>query len=353
MHTLTDVLLKNNSKKHLVCSDGQLYQATAELANGTLNGTGHKPQKTESKKVGLGNDTDSACVLCGQNSEEHEYVKGLTELNISNNKLIQGMVRLNDSDEETFDIDLVGANKIIEALEDKSCSLIVLDLSRNNLGAPVPSNGEPKGILDFADAIRINKSVQRLNLADNNLASRRVGEALGEMLKDNDTLLELNVSRNQYENELKTADLPCDMVHFAQKLSVGLNANTSLRKLIFGGNKGPSSQLGGNKRSRPELVCLELGMPEINCENKSLGVAAAILIAVWLPKCTTKKKILNLSQNRMGKNDESVSLLADSIRDGSVVSLHFAANGLKSLDAALKLANALKISAQRCVRVHF
>ena len=96
------------------------------------------------------------------------------------------------------------------------------------------------------------------------------GKALGDMLKANSTLKELDVSSGAHYASSKGGP------SFAKGLADGLSANRALAKFTFSGRvtswNGPR-------------VTIETSMIEADFNGKKLGVSGAIILAAFLPKC--------------------------------------------------------------------
>eukprot|EP01028_Stygiella_incarcerata_P014526 TRINITY_DN977_c0_g2_i3.p1 TRINITY_DN977_c0_g2~~TRINITY_DN977_c0_g2_i3.p1 ORF type:complete len:562 (+),score=135.21 TRINITY_DN977_c0_g2_i3:192-1688(+) len=110
-------------------------------------------------------------------------------------------------------IGLKGANKIVKALEENG-SLVHLELGGNE------GIGD-EGCIRMAECLKKNSSIKILGLDDCGI-SQRGAETIGEMLKRNTSLLELDLSWNQ-----GLAD-----EGFA-RIAKGLETNTSLKKLVL------------------------------------------------------------------------------------------------------------------------
>jgi Ran GTPase-activating protein (RanGAP) involved in mRNA processing and transport len=93
---------------------------------------------------------------------------------------------------------------------------------------------------EFAVGISDNGAMTRLNLSNNGLLTREGGSALGNMLKANTILKELDVSDSWYGLSREVRDGP----GFAQELAVGIKTNGALLSLNISSNKLTQ----GNKR---------------------------------------------------------------------------------------------------------
>jgi hypothetical protein len=87
-----------------------------------------------------------------------------------------------------------GTKLLAEALESNQ-TMTSLNISSNSMAFDGKRNRDISGFAALADAIKDMKALTKLNVSDNGLRERH-GKVLGEMLKANSTLLELNLSKN-------------------------------------------------------------------------------------------------------------------------------------------------------------
>jgi Leucine-rich repeat (LRR) protein len=90
--------------------------------------------------------------------------------------------------------------------------------------------GKPEGIIAVANAIKDMRAMTKLDMSNNSMASKVAGEAIGEMLGANNTVLkDLNVSSNGF--------FGCDGgPGFALGISKGLVGNGALTSLNISDN---------------------------------------------------------------------------------------------------------------------
>lgn len=176
---------------------------------------------------------------------------------------------------------------IMDFLRSDDCKLFTLLLN----GADV-DDGECKNL---AEAISFNKSIKTLGLSKNLIGSDELlnvlnpslitgGEALGDMLKKNTTLTELDLSWNGIRLESAIA------------ISVALEHNTTLRTLYLGYNSFgdmPSQILGRTLKVNTGLTLLDL-------EYNSITPKAATVLANAIAFNETLLK-LNINGNVLGK----------------------------------------------------
>jgi Ran GTPase-activating protein (RanGAP) involved in mRNA processing and transport len=109
--------------------------------------------------------------------------------------------------------------------------------------------GKPEGVIAIANAIPDMRALSVLSMKRNNLGTKEAGEVLGDMLKGNSVLKELDLSNN-----LVSSRDGGDATAFAQGISKGLPDNGA--------------------------------MTSLNLASNELGVEGAKIIAACLPKCT-------------------------------------------------------------------
>jgi hypothetical protein len=151
-----------------------------------------------------------------------------------------------------------------------STSITELSLAKNNMRA------DDAKIL--ADDIRDNGALTKLDMSDNRLATNAAGEALGEMLKANTTLLELDVSKNE---GVGARDGP----GFAKGMCKGLADNGAISSVNLLKNNIPVEQaqeLVKIMQSKEKLITL-CGLSkeetELDLSGQRLRAGDAVLIA--------------------------------------------------------------------------
>jgi Ran GTPase-activating protein (RanGAP) involved in mRNA processing and transport len=163
------------------------------------------------------------------------------------------------------------------------------------------------GVTALLNAISGNWALLVLALKSNDLGTKEAGEALGEMLKRNSVLKELDLSDNRNYGEAG------DAAGFAQGISKGLADNGALTSLNMSANglKGAEAgkALGDAIAANTVLKELDISgglwrcdveflqsfsvglrdngaMTSLNLASNALGVEGAKIIAACLPKCT-------------------------------------------------------------------
>jgi hypothetical protein len=134
----------------------------------------------------------------------------------------------------------------------------------------------------FAQGLSDNGALTKLVLRDNKLATAEAGEALGEALKGNTVLKELDISSNSWSEH--AWDAQPHGLGFAEGISKGLACNRALTKLTFGDK---------------QVVTMTTEVTEANFSAKGLGQSGRshdmgvrgqsgglIMVAAFLPKCT-------------------------------------------------------------------
>ena len=105
------------------------------------------------------------------------------------------------------------------------------------------------------------------------LATKEIGEALGEMLQANTTLTELDVSKNALDHYGRQWP-GADGSGFAQGICKGLSGSRAISTFTFSGDSNDSKP-----------VTMETSMVEADFGGKYLGASGAIMAAAFLPKC--------------------------------------------------------------------
>jgi Ran GTPase-activating protein (RanGAP) involved in mRNA processing and transport len=192
-------------------------------------------------------------------------------------------------------MDIVASKESIEMFCEvpfKDKTLSELDVSRKNLGT--------EGALVVAKYLHDNEALTRLSMSKNKLGTKEAGQALGNMLKANSILTELDVSNNtEYDGSIKY-----DGSGFAQGVSKGLTDNRALTKfniskceLMAEGGKALAAGLKGNQVitelniSNNDLLCWKSG-----AENADTSGIIAIADAIPDMRALTS---LNLSSNHV------------------------------------------------------
>jgi Ran GTPase-activating protein (RanGAP) involved in mRNA processing and transport len=84
----------------------------------------------------------------------------------------------------------------------------------------------------FAVGLGANGALTKVNVSNNKMACKEVGKALGDMLKTNSVLQDLDVSNNYHRYTTGANDGP----GFAKELALGVSANGALVKFDIGNN---------------------------------------------------------------------------------------------------------------------
>jgi Leucine-rich repeat (LRR) protein len=212
-----------------------------------------------------------------------EGIKGnqvITELNIADNNLANSGT------------DMSGAIALADAIPDMG-ALSSLNLAQNSLGQLVSEGGwilndsypkcyrnpdgknhtkekpegedfKPRGVIAIANAIPDMGALSVLSLKKNALGTKAAGKVLGEMLKENSLLKELDLSDNSYKGCGWKTD-----PEFAEELVAGIKNNGAISTVIMHKFPLPIQEIKAKAK-------LELS-------SKKLGVLDAIVIAALLP----------------------------------------------------------------------
>jgi hypothetical protein len=137
-----------------------------------------------------------------------------------------------------------GTKVLAEALKANQI-MTELNLSDNSATFDGEKHGEMSGIVALAEAIPDMGALTKLIMSENCLCTKEAGQALGNMLKANSVLKELDVSNN-YD-----AVVANDGPGFAQRISEGLSGNGALiRHWSCAGGGAPAHLLGQRYRAR-------------------------------------------------------------------------------------------------------
>jgi hypothetical protein len=176
------------------------------------------------------------------------------------------------------------------------------------------------GVIALANAIPDMGALSVLSLKKNNLCTKEAGKALGEMLKVNSVLKELDVSSNNWMGGHYLDDSQGDGSGFAQELAVGIKDNGAISSINLLKNHIPIKQarelvqimqakeklitLCGLSKEEAELdftgqdlragdavliandISDMRAMTSLSLASNSLGVEGAKIIAAVFPKCT-------------------------------------------------------------------
>ena len=208
---------------------------------------------------------DSLKDLC----ETVTHIHSLTHLDIS----------FNDMDESS--------KTILEYLKNPNCNLKVLIMEHSDI--------DDFECGDLMDALKVNKSLQSLDLKDNLLGEKEQlnvvfpdfdtgGEVIGRMIAINTTLTELDISWNSIRGDS------------AMELAECLGENNVLKRLILSHNAFgdvPSQMLG-------DVLTRNTSLTHLDLSYNAVSPAAAMVIANSFKKNTTLDKV-ELNGNTIGR----------------------------------------------------
>jgi Ran GTPase-activating protein (RanGAP) involved in mRNA processing and transport len=126
-----------------------------------------------------------------------------------------------------------GGKALAEGLKGNSV-LIELNIANNNLAK---YGQDMSGVIAIANVIKDMGALLVLSLKSNKLGMKEAGEALGDMLKGNSMLKELDISDNWVHSYVGG-----DATAFAQGISKGLPGNGALSKLDLSMNEIPAAE---------------------------------------------------------------------------------------------------------------
>jgi Ran GTPase-activating protein (RanGAP) involved in mRNA processing and transport len=162
-----------------------------------------------------------------------------------------------------------------------------LNVSHNH-DAYVASASDGQGFVEgVSKGLTNNGTLTKLNMSDNKMACEEAGGALGELLRTNSVLKELNVSKNHD----RWTDGANDGPGFGQGISKGLADNGTMSSLHVGSNGIPEKEMrkimaiAMSKESMKILRAVPFKnktITELDVSGKNLGVEGALVIAEYL-----------------------------------------------------------------------
>ena len=245
----------------------------------------------------------------------------MTELNLAGNNLgkvgtqynaaadMSGVIAISDAIPTmgalvTFDISAnslraEGGKILAEALKDNNV-LTELNISANRLARNEHTQTNMSGVVAISKAIPTMGALTSLNISKNMLLTKEGGKALGDMLKANSVLKELDVSGS--EEGICSDEL--DGPGFVKELVTGVSTNRALVSVNLLKNRISielAKILVGILKVHPTLMslCGNMGNEtDLNMNYKMDGVQDAILLA---PEIAANKALvkLNLVHNGM------------------------------------------------------
>jgi hypothetical protein len=194
----------------------------------------------------------------------------IKELNFSNNRLgynsncdtdasgiiaiadvIPGMGALLVFSLKSNNLRAAGGKALAEGLKGNQV-ITELNISNNFLGLYSNGSSDTSGVIALAEAIPGMAALSSLSLSKNGLLTKEAGKVIGDMLKSNSTLKELDLSSN-YDYHAGATDGP----GFAQELALGIKDNGALKKIDARDNdvdsegKQALKQAAGSRCVRP------------------------------------------------------------------------------------------------------
>jgi hypothetical protein len=152
-----------------------------------------------------------------------------------------------------------------------------------------------------------------LSLKENDLGTKEAGKVLGEMLKANSVLKELDLSSN--------CAYGGDAPGFAQELAVGIKDNGALTKFDISNN---SLFAAGTKALAKGLEGNQI-MTELNISANDIGKPGAMALAGIVPGMVALNS-LNLSQNGLLNEESGHALAAALIANSALTALDVSKN---------------------------
>jgi hypothetical protein len=152
----------------------------------------------------------------------------------------------------------------------------------------------------IAEAIEDNGALTKLDMSDNRLATRAAGEALGEMLNGNTTLLEFDVSKNEGFGGR-------DGTGFAQRICNGLECNEAISSINLLKNQIPKDwaqklvKMMQAKENLTTLCGLRREETELDFSRQDLGAGDAVLIANDISDMGAIS-LVGMASNKLGRD---------------------------------------------------
>lgn len=203
-------------------------------------------------------------------------------------------------------IDVMGAISLFSALKNNGSSVIVVDLSGNDIGA-VSDETECCG--ELCDVLKTNNTIHALNISNCNLQNEDIRH-IADGLLQNTTLNDLNLSRNSF-NHIS-----------AEYIAEALKENVTLRELDLSWNPIDESgleQIIEGMKDNTGLKTVNLSWCHIRCRS-----ADAIKALGQFLEEHEYIELLDLSHNFLG--DECAESMANGIRESSLKELNIECN---------------------------
>jgi len=181
-----------------------------------------------------------------------------------------------------------------------------------------------QGAIEFAEALKMNTTIQELNLRHNNIGNNGC-IALADSLKINKTLKKINLVSNYIGNEGCIA------------LANALKINKTIKIVYFRGNK---IGLEGCVELAKALT-INKTIQEINFPQNEIGSNGCKILADAL-KINKTIKTINLGTNEIG--DEGADALANVLKINTTIQNMFLCCNYINAKGAIAIANALKIN---------
>jgi hypothetical protein len=159
------------------------------------------------------------------------------------------MVALSHFDISKNSLKAEGGRLLAEALKGNQV-ITKLNIASNTLGYDSDGRANMSGVTALADAMPDMGALLSLNLSKNALLTKEAGKVLGDLLKGNSILKELDVSSN-YVIDASARDGP----GFAQELSDGIKDNVALITLDISSNV-----IGAEQEGELQRICVASGI---------------------------------------------------------------------------------------------
>jgi len=220
-------------------------------------------------------------------------------------------------------IDVMGAISLFSALKNNGSSVTIIDLSGNDIGA-ISQEEECCG--ELCEVLKTNNTIRSLNISRCNLQNGDIRH-IADGLLQNTTLNDMNLSRNAF-NQIA-----------AEYIAEALKENVTLRELDLSWNPiGESGleQIIDGMKDNTGLKMLNMSWSNVYCKS-----ATAIKTLSQFLEEHEYIELLDLSHNHL--TDECVESMAKGIRESSLKELNIECNQFSG-NATLTLLEALSDS---------